>query len=174
MPQNCYRIPSLKPPAVALKSNSLLIDLRTAGDFAQWHLPCAINMPLASLSPSTPNPFSHPFTLEQQWRELEALFQRGDDDGASQAATNSSARFAITALRGQLVFLFCYDGDTARVATSVLRAKGIEADSVRGGLRALLREWPELVEDNGQSEGGEVGSSLVAVIDQAWRTRAVA
>lgn len=35
------------------------------------------------------------------------------------------------------VLVVCYDGDTARVATSVLRAKGLNADSVRGGYRAL-------------------------------------
>lgn len=35
------------------------------------------------------------------------------------------------------ILVVCYDGDSARVATSVLRAKGVEADSVRGGHRAL-------------------------------------
>lgn len=29
--------------------------------------------------------------------------------------------------------VICYDGDTSRVATSVLRAKGYAADSIRGG-----------------------------------------
>lgn len=42
-------------------------------------------------------------------------------------------------LHGRRVLLLCYDGDSARVATSVLRAKGHEADSVRGGFRALRR-----------------------------------
>lgn len=35
------------------------------------------------------------------------------------------------------ILVLCYDGDTARVATSVLRAHGLDADSVRGGYRAL-------------------------------------
>ena len=35
------------------------------------------------------------------------------------------------------MLVICYNGDTARVATSVLRAKGIEADSLRGGYQAL-------------------------------------
>lgn len=30
--------------------------------------------------------------------------------------------------------LVCYDGDTARVATSVLRARNIQASSIRGGM----------------------------------------
>lgn len=30
--------------------------------------------------------------------------------------------------------LVCYDGDTARVATSVLRARNIQASSIKGGM----------------------------------------
>jgi rhodanese-related sulfurtransferase len=47
------------------------------------------------------------------------------------------AEEALSKLRGQHVLVICYHGDTARVATSVLRAKGIEADSLRGGYQAL-------------------------------------
>lgn len=60
--------------------------------------------------------------LEAQWLELEAVFK---------------AEEALSKLRGQHVLVICYHGDTARVATSVLRAKGIEADSLRGGYQAL-------------------------------------
>jgi cysteine synthase A len=60
--------------------------------------------------------------LEAQWLELETLFK---------------AEQALSKLRGQHVLVICYHGDTARVATSVLRAKGIEADSLRGGYQAL-------------------------------------
>lgn len=35
------------------------------------------------------------------------------------------------------MLVICYNGDTARIATSVLRAKGIEGDSLRGGYQAL-------------------------------------
>lgn len=54
----------------------MLIDLRQAADFAQWNLPSAVNIPLDSLTASTPNPFSSPSALEKQWRELEALVER--------------------------------------------------------------------------------------------------
>jgi hypothetical protein len=40
--------------------------------------------------------------------------------------------------------MICYDGDTARVATSVLRAKGISASSVKGGITAIKKELPRL------------------------------
>ena len=43
----------------------------------------------------------------------------------------------VSDLGSHHVLVVCYDGDTARVATSVLRAKGLEADSVRGGFHAL-------------------------------------
>lgn len=43
----------------------------------------------------------------------------------------------VSHLGSHHVLVLCYNGDTARVATSVLRAKGLEADSVRGGFHAL-------------------------------------
>lgn len=99
-----------------------VLDLRKAADFRAWHLPESINLPLISLGPHTPSPFSDPTMLEAQWVELEQIFH---DD--RQSADLGSVH----------VLVVCYDGDTARVATSVLRAKGVEADSVRGGYRAL-------------------------------------
>ena len=35
------------------------------------------------------------------------------------------------------MLVLCYGGDTSRVATSVLRAKGVDAVSVGGGFQAL-------------------------------------
>lgn len=59
--------------------------------------------------------------LEAQWVELEQIFQDK----------------LVSDLGSHHVLVVCYDGDTARVATSVLRARGLEADSVRGGYRAM-------------------------------------
>lgn len=44
----------------------------------------------------------------------------------------------LAKIKGYKVLLICYDGDTSRVATSVLRAKGIEADSVKEGSGRLM------------------------------------
>lgn len=93
-----------------------MIDLRQPADFQSWHLPGSANYPLVSLRPHTASPFSDAGVLEAQWVELERIFHD---------------------VSGGHVLVVCYDGDTARVATSVLRAKGLEADSVRGGHRAL-------------------------------------
>lgn len=60
--------------------------------------------------------------LEAQWVELEQIF--GDER-------------LISDFGPCHILVVCYDGDTARVATSVLRAKGLDADSVRGGHHAL-------------------------------------
>lgn len=68
------------------------------------------------------SPFSDPAVLESQWVELEQILK---DERL------------VSDLGSYHILVVCYDGDTARVATSVLRAKGIHADSVRGGYRAL-------------------------------------
>jgi cysteine synthase A len=60
--------------------------------------------------------------LEAQWVELERIF------------SNASL---VSDLDSHRVLLLCYDGNTARVATSVLRAKGLEAESIRGGCQVL-------------------------------------
>ncbi|KAJ5295139.1 hypothetical protein PENANT_c035G11320 [Penicillium antarcticum] len=107
---------------IALKTQNRVLDLRKPLDFYAWNLPGSMNLQLSSVGPHTPSPFSDPGLLEAQWVELEKIFT---DDAL------------VSDLRRHHVLVVCYDGDTARVATSVLRAKGIEADSVRGGHRAL-------------------------------------
>lgn len=109
---------------IMLKPQHRVIDLRNADDFNRWHLPGAINLPLNSIGPHTASPFSDPEVLEAQWVELEQIF---------------SAERLVGELGAHHVLAVCYDGDTARVATSVLRAKGLEADSVRGGHHAMER-----------------------------------
>ena len=79
---------------------------------------------------STPSPFLDAAVLEKQWRELEATF--------------TPDRINAHDLVGKNVYIVCYGGDTARVATSVLRAKAISASSVKGGITALRQELPNL------------------------------
>ena len=107
---------------ITLNPQHRVIDLRKVDDFQAWHLPESINLPLTSVGPHTTSPFSDAAVLEAQWVELEQIFRDGR---------------LVSDLRPHHVLIVCYDGDTARVATSVLRAKGLEADSVRGGYRSL-------------------------------------
>jgi cysteine synthase/rhodanese-related sulfurtransferase len=117
-------------PAIHLKPGTTLLDLRTAEDFATFNLPASTSVSLQTLSPQTKNPFHDATTLEKQWTELSTIFAAG------------STR--LRELHGMHVYVLCYGGDTSRVATSILRAQGIEASSLSGGLLELQKRLPEL------------------------------
>ncbi|KAK1142279.1 hypothetical protein N8T08_008024 [Aspergillus melleus] len=138
--------------SMALRPACCVLDLRTAVDFSAWHLPGSVNIPLQNLDSHTPKPFSNPRVLENQWRELEALF------------TDAQAN-VISTLQGHHVLVICYNGDTARVATSVLRAKGIEADSLRGGYQALHDHgiWGDSGEESEQASYPMPVSAMVSL-----------
>ncbi|KAF5562063.1 cysteine synthase A [Fusarium phyllophilum] len=104
------------------KQDTTIIDLRQPDDFNMFHLPSAVSMPF--VRDGTPSPFSDAKLLESLWKNLEEAFKT---PGAELQSL----------LSGRRILLTCYDGDSARVATSVLRAKGYEADSIRGGFQAL-------------------------------------
>ncbi|KAK2873629.1 hypothetical protein FQN49_002218 [Arthroderma sp. PD_2] len=113
-----------------------VIDVRRPADFHKWHLPGAMNVPLHSLTESTAKPFSDAVVLEAQWLEIEGWF--------SQSTEKVSALMELKE-SGIRVMIVCYNGDTSRVATSVLRAKGIEAWCIRGGCQALVDRELELM-----------------------------
>lgn len=115
---------------VAPKPGTAVIDLRQPLDFQDFHLPGSVNVPF--IYEDTPNPFSEPQVLESLWRRLEDTFK-------------TPGKELRDIIHSKETLLLCYDGDSARVATSVLRAKGYEADSVKGGFKALrkLREKPD-------------------------------
>ncbi|KAI9372742.1 tryptophan synthase beta subunit-like PLP-dependent enzyme [Aspergillus egyptiacus] len=108
--------------SLILRPQCCVVDLRTATDFHSWHLPASVNIPLRSLDSHTPKPFSNPTVLESQWLELDALLKEAS---------------VLDRLRDQHVLVICYNGDTARIAASVLRAQNIQADSLRGGYQSL-------------------------------------
>lgn len=138
---------------------NILLDLRTPSDFAAWNFPFSENLPLESLSADTDSPFKDAVILEKQWLELDELF-RADDS-------------RVMELQGKQVLALCYDGDTSRVAASVLRAKGVDACSLRGGLRELCKSWIPLAERRSgdiaaASSNGKVDA--VADADAGWTT----
>lgn len=115
------QVAQLRTHQVVPQVDATVIDLRRSADFAQGALPKAMNIPLSSYGSDSASPFFNPKKLEETWLELEGLF--------------SSDK--IAELQGQRVMLVCYDGDTSRVATSILRAKGVEANNIRGGIKGL-------------------------------------
>ncbi|RDW85409.1 hypothetical protein BP5796_03734 [Coleophoma crateriformis] len=109
------------PFPLQLCKDNILLDLRAFEDYARQYLPGAISMPLSTCGPETPSPFRNPQTLEAQWSELELALDA----------------LRLRGMKDCRVFVLCYNGDTARVATSVLRAKGIEASSIKGGMKGV-------------------------------------
>lgn len=102
--------------------DTIVIDLRQFEDYECFSLPGSVNCPLVEAG--SPSPFSDPEVLASLWRGLEAKLGSEDDD-------------ICTQLRDKRSLIICYDGDSARVATSVLRAKGYAADSMNGGIQAM-------------------------------------
>lgn len=127
--------------ALVAKPNTQVLDFRRAADFDAFHLPSSVNMPLRVLAGGAArgSPFADPVgdcaMLEELWLELETLFTVQGKYGAR----NPSAEALMTMLRGKRILTVCYDGDSARVANSVLRAKGVDSVSVGGGVAALAR-----------------------------------
>ncbi|ORY61524.1 tryptophan synthase beta subunit-like PLP-dependent enzyme [Pseudomassariella vexata] len=109
---------------IPLKKDSIILDLRQPFDFAQFNLPGSINLPFAQYEDQSP--FSDPTLLASLWRALDAKFAAPDQD-------------LLSRIKEKRVLVVCYDGDCARVASSILRAHGFEADSLRGGFKALRR-----------------------------------
>jgi rhodanese-related sulfurtransferase len=138
------------------QSDVTVIDLRRSINFAEGSLPGAINEPLMSVDVDSVSPFFDPEILEKVWLELEKVF--------------NEARVAD--MVGRRALLLCYNGDCSRVATSVLRAKGVEASSIRGGMAAMSAvdagSLPILADHNTQPAGAvhpEAKSPLIASND---------
>lgn len=118
----------LKPDSPILHSymedlDTVLLDLRDPKSSEEWS-PKPQNklaMPLFTLSPDQASPFYNSRLLELQWRELDQIFAEEID----------------SRLLGNKVVALCHHGDTARIAASVLRARGVACFSVKGGAQAL-------------------------------------
>ena len=130
-------------PGTRQKASSVkLLDLRQDVDFAASHISASASCPLRSIGPDTSSPFDDPELLQVQFKELEAL------------TTGLCSAFRLQMQEPTKVLLLCYNGETARLASSLMRQKGIEAYSVRNGFSALARECgPE--EDMSIEKGGE-------------------
>lgn len=107
-------------------SNVTVIDLRSSQDFNNGHLPGANNIPLATLTAETPSPFEDVNVLQTQWKILRAMCDENGELGHLSSTTISGSNV-----------LLCYNGETSRLATAVMRARGIRAYSGKGGVNAI-------------------------------------
>jgi rhodanese-related sulfurtransferase len=134
----------------------VVLDLRKPEDFRTTHIPGSCNLPLQSVDASTQSPFFDSTILEKQWRELDATF--------------TPDRISAYDLAGKQVYLVCYHGDTARVATSVLRAKGITATSVKGGMAAVQKDVPQLqLAERGREVTQQNRSTVSEIVAKEFR-----
>lgn len=123
------------------RQNTQILDFRCAADFDAFHLPNSVNIPLETLRDGAAcgSPFATPVDdctmLEELWLELDGLFTTKDKNGKR----NPSAETLMAILKNKKVLTICYDGDSARVANSVLRHKGVQADSISGGFAAISK-----------------------------------
>lgn len=139
-------------PDIGLKPNSVIIDLRQPHDFDKSHLPGSINVPF--IQEDTASPFSEPRILEALWTRFEETFRSPSEE-------------LQALIQGKNILLLCYDGDSSRVATSVLRAKGFEASNVRGGFTSWAgRERSESPVVYGQGSAGVALSDPIIVAAQ--------
>lgn len=129
------------------KSETTIIDLRQAADFGEFHVPGSTNVPFVMAD--QPSPFSDPSVLKALWTRLEDTFKTPNQDIQS-------------LIQGKRVLLLCYDGDSSRVANSVLRAKGYETESIRGGFSVLrqLRDEAERSLANATQQQGQIWLKL--------------
>jgi rhodanese-related sulfurtransferase len=101
-----------------------VVDMRTPADFAKETLFDAQNVPFDSVKGELASPFDDVDVLENQWTEMKELLGR------------EPARHQLTKEGGPIIAI-CYDGESSRVFTSILRACGVEAYSIKGGFPSV-------------------------------------
>lgn len=82
-----------------------------------------MSSPLKQLTERTGDIYSDSNALHMHWRNLKSKFEA------------ESARLGS---KTSPLLVLCYDGETSRLAVSILRAQGYSAFSVFGGYHALM------------------------------------
>lgn len=98
-----------------------VLDLRSTEDFEHGHISGAISNPLANLTAMSPSPYEDGKTLQRQWKDLKTKFSGEEFDRVDKRP----------------VLVVCYNGETSRLASALLRGQGIEAYSIAGGVSRL-------------------------------------
>jgi rhodanese-related sulfurtransferase len=106
-----------------------VLDLRSLAAFTALHVSGSHCISLKGLTPQTADGdlFGDAQAVHWAWSGLKSLF--------SHDSLVELLKSAQAAKREVLVL--CYDGDASRLATSMLRSRGIEASSVQGGWDGL-------------------------------------
>ncbi|KAL8746864.1 MAG: hypothetical protein Q9190_001188 [Brigantiaea leucoxantha] len=111
----------------------MILDLRSAEDYSSYHIPHSVSTPLQNLTAATPPPLADlqkTGVLIEQWAALKSKFDDHDtmlEDG-------------IAVKRNRPITALCYNGQTSKIASAILRARGLEAYSVKDGIQALRND----------------------------------
>ncbi|PWN53727.1 tryptophan synthase beta subunit-like PLP-dependent enzyme [Violaceomyces palustris] len=142
----------LSAPECDISRRPLIFDLRSRTEFAEAHLAHACSTPLSSLQKDDPSPYEDAVLLATQWTELKARFlpEAGpvkhtcSDTGPLVETLPVAEMVSCLRQSGREALVIDYDGETAKVAVSVLRKAGVKAFSVRGGMKAMKMEGAPL------------------------------
>ncbi|TQN75117.1 Cysteine synthase [Colletotrichum shisoi] len=116
----------------AKDESPVVLDLRSAQEFSARHIEGAHRVSLDALCPGAAvgvDLFGDADAVHRVWTNLQMLFKDGPVVGVLERANS----------RGVPVLVLCYNGEVSRLATSLLRGKGVEALSVGGGADELWK-----------------------------------
>jgi len=122
-----------------------VVDIRPAGSFTELHINGACNIPLSDTEHDL---FGSPDAVEKRWRELKGSMESGvwpllhQHHHQTEPTIMAGKRAATTAS----VLVVCTDGDSSRMACSMLRGRGVKAYCVNGGFSALVDHVEETFE----------------------------
>lgn len=109
-----------------------VVDLRSAQDFSDLHIHGAHQISLDGPTPGAAGGvdlFANAGAVHAVWTNLQMLFKTYPvAELFSQAKCHSTT-----------IIILCYNGEVSRLATSILRGKGVEAFSIRGGVEELWK-----------------------------------
>jgi rhodanese-related sulfurtransferase len=118
------------PDITTKPSHLLVLDLRPSVAFEASHIRSARNVPLPETQPDF---YESAAAVERRWGELS---QALDDDVVAIGPYGGCSPLDKEAA----IIVLCCDGDSGRMATSILRGKGHQAFCVDGGYAQLEKE----------------------------------
>ncbi|KAH7323031.1 cysteine synthase [Stachybotrys elegans] len=108
-------------------SAPMILDLRRTGSYTDGHARGSYSLPLPELETGG-DLFGNAQAVHQAWTSVRAALEQpgvGDLLGQGQIKHNKE------------VLVLCEDGDVSRLATAMLRSRGVAASSVEGGFSGL-------------------------------------
>ncbi|KAJ6560967.1 cysteine synthase [Mycena sp. CBHHK59/15] len=145
------------PPLEGSERTVIVLDLRAPADFSAAHIRGARSLPVCVRGGA--NPYKDAGAMGRVFAVLEARLGGKDKEPLVDL---------LPALAGRTVLTLSYRGHTARLAMSVLRARGVRAHCVMGGREAWVRApvgevGEQITEDGGEGEQGGLWEASCAL-----------